>query len=109
MASRSSSCRRGTITISSGMRPHSTTVSGNYTFTGGSIAGGSLTKDGAGTLKIDGLGPNTYSGGTIMNGGTLHLGTIVNGISPLCTGTVGTGTEIRLIFPRRTTTRPERR
>jgi autotransporter-associated beta strand protein len=43
-------------------------------------------------LKIHGLTPNTYSGGTIINSGTLHLGTMVDGISPLCQGTVGTGT-----------------
>ena len=39
---------------------------------------------------------HTYSGGTTVNGGTLHLGglftnTSGQGISPLCTGTVGTG------------------
>ncbi|MCX6872923.1 MAG: DUF6288 domain-containing protein [Verrucomicrobia bacterium] len=53
---------------------------------------GGLTKDNAGMLKIHGLSPNTYSGGTIVNSGTLHLGTMVNDISPLCQGTVGTGT-----------------
>ena len=58
----------------------------------GVISGtGSLTKDGPGTLKIYGLTPNTYSGGTIINSGTLHLGTMVSGISPSCTYTMGTG------------------
>ncbi|MEI6603804.1 MAG: DUF6288 domain-containing protein [Verrucomicrobiota bacterium] len=52
---------------------------------------GGLTKEGAGTLKIDGLTPNTYSGATIINHGKLHLGTMVSGSSPSCTGTMGTG------------------
>ncbi len=90
----------GTITISSAMSPASTTVSGgNYTFSGGPLAGtGSLTKSGSGTLKFDDLVPgsqtvvqNTYSGGTIMNGGTLHLGGMYAGISPACQGALGTG------------------
>ena len=34
---------------------------------------------------------NTYSGGTIMNGGTLHLGGMFAGISPACRGVLGTG------------------
>ena len=53
---------------------------------------GGLTKDNAGMLKLYGLNPNPYSGGTIVNNGTLHLGTMVNGISPLCANPVGTGT-----------------
>ena len=52
---------------------------------------GGLTKDNAGMLKLYGLSPNPYSGGTIVNSGTLHLGTMVNGISPLCANPVGTG------------------
>ena len=52
---------------------------------------GGLTKEGNGTLKIDGLTPNTYSGATIINNGKLHLGTMVGGTSPPCTGTMGTG------------------
>jgi hypothetical protein len=59
----------------------------------GLVAGaGGLTKDNAGMLKLYGLNPNPYSGGTIVNNGTLHLGTMVNGISPLCANPVGTGT-----------------
>ncbi len=58
-----------------------------------SISGsGGLTKANAGMLKLYGLTPNTYSGGTVVNSGTLHLGTMVNGISPLCANPVGTGT-----------------
>ena len=52
---------------------------------------GSLTKTSTGTLKLYGLTPNTYSGGTIVNSGTLHLGSMTGGTSPLCTGTAGTG------------------
>ncbi|MEI6605367.1 MAG: autotransporter-associated beta strand repeat-containing protein [Verrucomicrobiota bacterium] len=52
---------------------------------------GSLTKTSTGTLKLYGLTPNTYSGGTIVNSGTLHLGSMTGVTSPLCTGTAGTG------------------
>jgi len=81
-----------TITISSDMTPASISVSGGYTFSGGPIAGsGSITKNGSGTLKIDGLLPNTYSGGTFIDGGVLHCGTMVGGISPGLSGVLGTG------------------
>ena len=89
-----SSTSGGTITLVSGMLPASIAVSatsGTYEFSGQPITSGSLTKSGAGTLKIDGLTPNTYTGGTTVNGGLLHLGTMVSGISPLCTGVLGTG------------------
>ena len=52
---------------------------------------GSLTKNGAGTLKIWGLKANTYSGGTIINSGKLHWGTMTHGISPQCNTALGTG------------------
>ena len=64
----------GTIAIDANMAPLSTTVSaasGTYTFTGGPIATGSLTKDGDGTLVNNGW--NTYSGGTIIEMGTLQV------------------------------------
>ena len=64
----------GTITIDPGMSPLSTSVSaasGTYTFSGGPIATGSLTKDGGGTLVNNGW--NTYSGGTIIETGTLFV------------------------------------
>ena len=52
---------------------------------------GGVNKDGPGTLQIHGLSPNPYSGGTIVNGGTLHLGAFVNGESIDCVNPVGTG------------------
>ncbi len=67
----------GTIAIASGMSPLSTTVSataGTYTFSGGPIALGSLTKSGGGQLTISGTAANhSYSGGTVINGGTLYM------------------------------------
>ena len=65
---------------------------GQVTLQGLISGGGGLSKDNAGTLMLFGLTPNTYSGGTIVNNGTLHLGTVVNGISPLCANPAGTGT-----------------
>jgi len=52
---------------------------------------GGLTMDSPGSLHIYGLSPNTYSGGTIINRGTLIWGTMVNGISPECNSALGTG------------------
>ncbi len=54
---------------------------------------GGLTKDSLGTLQIYGLAPNTYTGGTIVNNGTLVLGAIIgsttqNVVNPLGTGPV---------------------
>ena len=58
----------------------------------GVISGtGSLTKSSSGVLKIYGLNPNTYSGGTIVNSGTLHVGTMIGSTNPLCAGVLGTG------------------
>jgi autotransporter-associated beta strand protein len=47
----------------------------NYTFGGGGTYGGvaTLTKQGSGTLTLA-QGPFTYSGGTLIQGGTLQLG-----------------------------------
>ena len=60
---------------------------------------GGLSKDNAGMLKLYGYNlnthsvvPNTYSGGTVINNGTLHLGTMDGGTSYLCTNPAGTGT-----------------
>ncbi len=58
----------------------------------GLISGaGGLTKDNAGMLQLLSTTANTYSGGTIVNNGTLHLGAIINGISPLFTNPMGPG------------------
>lgn len=67
---------------------------------GGLLSGaGGLIKDSLGVLKVFGYNltthtvvPNTYSGGTVVNYGTLHLGTMDGGTSNLCTNPAGTGT-----------------
>jgi len=62
----------GTITLSSGMSPASTTVStGNYTFSGNAVATGSLTKSGGGQLSLN-VTPANFSS-IAVNGGTLYL------------------------------------
>jgi autotransporter-associated beta strand protein len=52
---------------------------------------GGVTMNSSGSLRLYGLSPNTYSGGTIINRGTLIWGTMVNGISPDCNYALGTG------------------
>lgn len=52
---------------------------------------GGFVMNSSGTLRLDGLVPNTYSGGTVMNRGTLHLGALVAGLSPVCFNPAGTG------------------
>jgi autotransporter-associated beta strand protein len=56
--------------------PSSVYVTNNthdYTISGGGIAGsGGLTKDGTGKLTL--VGPNSYSGGTLVNNGMLQIG-----------------------------------
>ena len=52
---------------------------------------GGLIIDSSGTLELYGLVPNTYSGGTIVNSGTLHLGAVVADVSPACINPVGSG------------------
>ena len=64
----------GTITISPNMSPLTTTVSaasGTYTFTGGPIDSGSLSKSGGGTLVLSGA--NTYTGTTDIIAGVLNI------------------------------------
>jgi autotransporter-associated beta strand protein len=85
----------GTYTIDSS----SLTVAGNLLFNASGTAklnalmsgGGSLTKSGSGTLQFYGLTQNTFSGGTIINNGTLYLGTMIDGISPNIVNPLGTG------------------
>jgi autotransporter-associated beta strand protein len=69
----------GIVTLSGALAPRAVVVSatgGNYAFlstAGNEITGAAtLSKSGAGTLLL--YGPNTYTGGTTLNGGTLALG-----------------------------------
>jgi autotransporter-associated beta strand protein len=58
----------------------------------GLISGsGGLTKSGPNTLQLYGIVPNTYSGGTIVNSGTLHLGVLIGGTSLIVINPLGTG------------------
>ena len=75
-----------TMTSFGGTNGGAVTISSLISGTGG------LTKDNAGMLQITGPSANTYSGGTVINSGTLHLGTIINGLSPLYVNPVGAGT-----------------
>jgi len=61
--------------------------SATLTLIGSLTGGGSLTKTGAGTLKIA-AGGNNYSGGTIVRQGTLSLGAAVANTSGLGAGSV---------------------
>ena len=75
----------GVISIPAAVAPGSTVVnapSGTYTFSGGPVAGtGSITKSNGGTLNL--IGVNTYSGSTMIEGGTLvATGTAALGYSP---------------------------
>ena len=87
----------GTINIPSTVSPFSTTVnaaSGNYTFSGAALGGtGSLTMNALGSLTLN--SPNTYSGATVVNNGTL----VVNGNSAVGGSTsfsVATGATLQL-------------
>jgi autotransporter-associated beta strand protein len=60
----------GTFNVTSG----TTTYQNSSTSTKILSGSGSLTKTGAGTMVLSGNTPNTYSGGTVVNAGTLQLG-----------------------------------
>jgi len=86
----------GTYTISNG----TLTVLSNLTVANSagavvlnSVLGGpgGVTMNGSGSLSLYGLSANAYSGGTIINSGTLIWGTMTNGISPDCSYALGTG------------------
>ncbi len=86
-----------TVTISGSVAPGSLNVSNsavNYTFQGGPITGlTSLTKNGPGTLTL--AQTNTFSGGTMINGGVIVLGAnnalpIAGGLSLGTSGASGT-------------------
>ena len=86
----------GTYTLTSGtlnVLSHLTVAnSAGAVVLGYVIAGpGGVTMDSSSSLRIYGLSPNTYSGGTIINRGTLIWGTMVNHISPECNYALGTG------------------
>ena len=75
----------GTVTISSNTAPATTTVSataGTYTFQGGPLSAGSLTKSGDGALKFSAA--NTFDGGVTLNAGYV-------GFKNGQTGAIGTG------------------
>jgi len=83
----------GTVTLNTNVSPASVTVTNptaNYTISGsGSIAGSTgLTKSGAGTLTL--TTSNSYTGTTLVNGGTLLLAS--NGSLASLTVTVNGGT-----------------
>lgn len=66
-----------TVNLTGTLIPGSVTVDtsgGNYTFAGSGVIVGpvSLTKNGSGTLTVQNV--NTYSGGTVINNGTVQLG-----------------------------------
>ena len=67
-------------------------ISGGKVAITGRISGpGGLTKDSAGELHLYSTTANNYNGGTVVNNGTLHLGAIIDGISPLFSNPMGSG------------------
>jgi autotransporter-associated beta strand protein len=61
---------------------------GVASITGQIIGAGKLIKNGAGQLNISGSVANTYTGGTVVSGGTVGLGSIVMNTSGLGTGAI---------------------
>jgi len=62
------------------------TASGGMTIGGTVTGGGMLTKTGPGTLQF--TAANTYTGGTVINGGTISLGTVTANTNGLGSGPV---------------------
>jgi fibronectin-binding autotransporter adhesin len=82
------------VTLASDVSPSAVIVNAaqDYTFSGAGMASGSLTKSGSGTLVLDNT--NTYSGATVINGGTLQLGDsagLAGGTTFGVAGSIGTG------------------
>jgi autotransporter-associated beta strand protein len=68
-----------TVNLTTQLDPTSLIVSNNnksYTFNGSGYLDGAvaLVKQGSGTLIVDNSSQNTFSGGTVINGGTLQFG-----------------------------------
>ncbi len=81
----------GHVTLSS---PLSVLVETNSLLTFSNVlSGGDLTKDGPGTLRLAGTNDNTYSGSTIVNGGTLELSKSSGVMAVLGHLQVGNGTD----------------
>ena len=77
---------RGATLGASGVTIDVLTTSGGMTI-GGTVTGsGKLTKTGPGTLQF--TAANTYTGGTVINGGTISLGTVTANTSGLGSGAV---------------------
>jgi fibronectin-binding autotransporter adhesin len=69
----------GTVNLTAAVSPDGVTVSNNvlgYTFNGsGNISGtGALLKQGTGTLVLDNVASNSFSGGVTISGGILQVG-----------------------------------
>jgi len=86
----------GTVAITGTVQPGGVLVSNisrTYTISGGTLGGiGALVKNGSGTLNLSGA--NTYTGGTILNAGTIQLGNVSgagSGVITLAGGTLGVG------------------
>ncbi len=67
------------------------TGGGRINLTGLISGAGSLTKNGSGRLDIYGITTNTFTGGATINSGTLHLGAVIDGLSPTVVNPLGTG------------------
>lgn len=84
----------GLVAISAPVSPRTLTVNNStlsYTFSGEAIAGGTtLVKNGSGTLTLSPTSPaiNTYTGGTLLNAGTIVLATDYANSNALGTGPV---------------------
>ncbi len=80
-----------TVNLTTTVSPGSVTAENNnlnYTLTGsGKIAGSTgFVKEGTGTFTISNTGGNTYTGPTVITGGTLAVDSLANGGSPSSIG-----------------------